>query len=73
MSAEEEPIQILLMALVTAVQGMMHDFLTLFGDQGGQLNGAAFLITMLALVGGIVLTIFFILSESLGNTRRMHI
>jgi hypothetical protein len=52
---------------------MIKDFMKLFTDIAPNLILIFFLITMLMLVGGIVLTIFFILSAALNNTRRMHI
>jgi hypothetical protein len=52
---------------------MIQDFMKLFTDIAPNLILIFFLITMLMLVGGIVLTIFFILSAALNNTRRMHI
>jgi hypothetical protein len=52
---------------------MIKDFMKLFTDIAPNLILIFFLITMLMLVGGIVLTIFFILSAALNNTRRVHI
>lgn len=52
---------------------MIKDFMSLFTDIAPNLILIFFLLTILALVGGIVLTIFFILSAALNNTRRMHI
>jgi hypothetical protein len=53
--------------------GMIQDFMRLFTDLAPSFIMIFFLLTILVLAAGIVLTVFFIISAALNNTRRMRI
>jgi hypothetical protein len=52
---------------------MIQDFMRLFTDLAPSFIMIFFLLTIMVLAAGIVLTVFFILSSALNNTRRMRI
>jgi hypothetical protein len=52
---------------------MIQDFMRLFTDLAPSFIMIFFLLTIMVLAAGIVLTVFFILTSALNNTRRMRI
>ena len=52
---------------------MIKDFMRLFTDLAPSFIMIFFLLTIMVLAAGIVLTVFFILTSALNNTRRMRI
>ena len=52
---------------------MIQDFMRLFTDLAPSFIMIFFLLTIMVLAAGIVLSVFFILSSALNNTRRMRI
>ena len=56
----------------TFIKGMM-DVFTLFGTAGPLLISVFFLVTMMLLISGAILTVYFIVMTALSNARGVHL
>jgi len=51
----------------------LRDLFTLFSDIGSQLIIVFFLITMMLLISGIILRVFYMCMRALDNGRKVHV
>lgn len=51
----------------------LRDLFTFFSDIGSQLIIVFFLITMMLLISGIILTVFYMCMRALDNGRKVHV